>query len=112
MRYSYGTNDSYTTNSRSVSVPQLASIIKRDVEYGKWNIYEGGEADSITAHCRYQRKGFAFHSHLLIILNYFDFQQYLENIHVHSPKKHFFIHFPLKYLIFLKGKHIKKNRYE
>ena len=66
MRYSYGTNDSYTTNSRSVSVPQLASIIKRDVEYGKWNIYEGGRENSVTAHCRYQKKGFAFHSHLLI----------------------------------------------
>lgn len=66
MRYSYGTNDSYTTNSRTCSVPQLASIIKRDVDLGKWNIYEGGRTNSLTAKCRYKRNGFVYHSHLLI----------------------------------------------
>lgn len=67
MRYSYGTNDSYNPNrGRTITAKQLASIIKRDVNYGKWNIYEGGREDSSTATCRYKAKGFEFHSYLLI----------------------------------------------
>ena len=66
MRYSYGTNDSFTNGSRTASVKQLASIIKRDVDYGKWNIYEGGETHNYTAKCRYKRNGFIYHEHLLI----------------------------------------------
>lgn len=67
MRYKYGTNDSYTEGrGRSCSVPQLASIIKRDVECGKWNKYDGGEVNTRTATCRYSKKGFSFHSYLLI----------------------------------------------
>ena len=67
MRYFYGSNDSYYNGAgRTCSVPQLASIIKKDVEYGKWNLYDGGKANSVTAKCRYQRKGFAYHSYLLI----------------------------------------------
>lgn len=66
MRYSYGTNDSFTNGSRTASVKQLASIIKRDVDYGKWNIYEGGETNTRTAKCRYKRNGFIYHEHLLI----------------------------------------------
>lgn len=66
MRYSYGTNDSFTEGSRTASVKQVASLIKRDVEYGKWNIYEGGEANTRTAKCRYKRNGFVYHSHLLL----------------------------------------------
>lgn len=67
MRYIYGTNDSYTaTKGKTVTAKQLASIIKKDVDFGKWNVYEGGEVNSCTAHCRYSKKGFVYHSHLLI----------------------------------------------
>lgn len=39
MRYSYNIKDDYDPKrGRTISVPQLASIIKRDVEYGKWTI--------------------------------------------------------------------------
>lgn len=67
MRYKYGTNDSYSVHSgRTATAKQIASIIKRDVDYGKWNIYEGGKEDSVTAKCRYKRNGFVYHSYLLI----------------------------------------------
>lgn len=80
MRYIYGSNDSYTTTKgTTVTAKQLANIIKKDVELGKWNKYEGGEANSRTAHCRYARKGFAYHSHLLIYGNKKEFEK-LENL--------------------------------
>lgn len=80
MRYKYGTNDSYTEGKgRTCSVPQLASIIKRDVDYGKWNTYYGGEVNSRTAKCCYKKKGFSFHSHLLIYGKEEEFKR-LENL--------------------------------
>ncbi|MBQ2654106.1 MAG: hypothetical protein IJF83_11160 [Methanobrevibacter sp.] len=67
MRYVYGTNDSYlNTKGQTIPVKQLASIIKRDVEFGKWNIYEGGKENSSTAVCRYKRNGFTYHSQIMI----------------------------------------------
>lgn len=67
MRYYYGTNNSYSpSKGRTVSVPQLASIIKRDVECGKWNNYHGGTENNSTASCSYSKKGFIFHSRLFI----------------------------------------------
>ena len=67
MRYYYGTDDSYYRGKgRSVTVKQLASIIKRDVEFGKWNHYYGGRTNDITASCSYKRKGFVYHSRLFI----------------------------------------------
>ena len=67
MRYHYGTNDSYTNGyGTEIGVRKLASIIKNDVEMGKWNIYEGGRANSITAKCRYKKNGFEYHNYLLI----------------------------------------------
>jgi len=81
MRYKYGTKDSYTTfRGKTVTAKELASIIKRDVEYGKWNIYEGGETNSVTAHCRYQRNGFQYHEQLLIYGNKKEFKQLEELI--------------------------------
>ena len=76
MRYKYGTSDSYTTfKGKNVTVPELASIIKRDVEVGKWNLYEGGEEESTTAHCKYQRNGFQYHEQLLIYGSKKEFQR-------------------------------------
>lgn len=76
MRYSYGTNDSYNPRrGRTISVPQLASIIKRDVEYGKWNKYEGGKEDTSTASCKYHKKGFIYHERLFIYGTAKEFQQ-------------------------------------
>lgn len=80
MRYSYGTNDSYNPRrGRTISVPQLASIIKRDVEYGKWNKYEGGKEDTSTASCKYHKKGFIYHERLFIYGTKKEFKK-LENI--------------------------------
>lgn len=81
MRYIYGTNDSYsTTKGKTVTVKQLASIIKKDVDYGKWNKYEGGEVNNRTAHCRYSKKGFVYHSHLLIFGSKAEFKKLEELI--------------------------------
>ena len=67
MRYIYGTDDSYTTVKGTVATArQLATIIKRDVELGNWNLYDGGKSNTRTAKCRYSKKGFSYHSHLLI----------------------------------------------
>lgn len=76
MRYVYGTNDSYNNaKGRTVTAKQLASIIQRDVEFGKWNIYEGGETESQTAQCRYKRNGFVYHEQLIIYGNKKEFKQ-------------------------------------
>ena len=67
MRYSYGTNDSFSNSrGRTATAKQIASLIKRDVEYGKWNLYDGGKEDSWTASCRYSRKGFIYHERLFL----------------------------------------------
>lgn len=67
MRYIYGTDDSYsTTRGKRVTAKQLASIIKRDVDVGKWNHYYGGETDSRTAKCTYKKRGFVYHEQMLI----------------------------------------------
>ena len=76
MRYYYGTNDSYHNgDGRTVTAKQLASIIKRDVDYGKWNKYEGGKENTRTAHCRYMRKGFVYHSQLMIFGKQSEFEE-------------------------------------
>lgn len=81
MRYVYGTDDSYsTTRGVKCNVSQMASIIQRDVEFGKWNIYEGGETNNRTAHCRYKRNGFVYHGLLLIFGNEKEFKQLEELI--------------------------------
>ena len=80
MRYVYGTNDSHlNSKGRTIPVKQLASLIKRDVDFGKWNLYEGGEPNSVTAHCKYKRKGFIHHELLLIYGNEKEFKK-LEQI--------------------------------
>lgn len=67
MRYYYGTDDSFHHGTgRSATAKQIASIIKRDVEFGKWNHYYGGKTNDITASCSYRRKGFVFHGRLFI----------------------------------------------
>ena len=76
VRYVYGTNDSYSvTKGKTVTAKQLASIIKRDVNVGKWNQYNGGKTDSITAHCRYARKGFVYHERVFIYGTQKEFQK-------------------------------------
>lgn len=47
----------YTTSNGTVATArQLATIIKRDVELGKWNLYDGGKSNTRTAKCRYSKK--------------------------------------------------------
>jgi len=67
MRYSYGIKEGYDPKrGRTISVPQLASIIKRDVEYGKWNKYEGGLEGKSAASCSYSNGNFQYHEKLYI----------------------------------------------
>lgn len=67
MKYKYGTNDSYSNSSgRTATAKQIASLIKRDVEYGKWNKYDGGKEGSYIASCEYYRRGFVHHERLYI----------------------------------------------
>jgi len=67
MRYSYGVNDSFNPKrGRTISVPQLASLIKRDVGFGKWNNYHGGVEDNSAASCSYKANSFVFHERLFI----------------------------------------------
>ena len=80
MRYKYGTTDSYSNfKGKTVTAKELASIIKRDVDYGKWNLYEGGKSNSTIAHCRYKRNGFVYHEQLLIFGSKDEFKR-LENL--------------------------------
>lgn len=80
MRYYYGTNDSfYEGHGRTATAKQIASIIKRDVEYGKWNVYNGGKEDSTTASCKYQATSFTHHRQLFIKGQEKEFKE-LENL--------------------------------
>lgn len=64
MKYRYGTSEK--GESKQVTAKQLASIIKRDVEVGKWNHYNGGTDGSSPANCSYEQKGFCHHIKLFM----------------------------------------------
>ena len=66
MKCQYGTDDSTSTTFTETTVSELINIIKNDVENGKWNIYDGGKVDSVTAHCRFQKTGYVYHDQLRI----------------------------------------------
>lgn len=75
MRYYYGTIDKFIEEKgRTVTAKQLASIIKRDVDVGKWNIFNGGKQDA-SADCSYIKGNFTHHEHLYIIGNNKEFQE-------------------------------------
>lgn len=75
MRYKYEiTNHKTKFRGKTVTPTQLAKIIKRDVECGRWNTYDGG-SNTTTAHCRYQGKTFTYHEKLLIYGTKKEFQQ-------------------------------------
>lgn len=75
MRYVYGIAGNYSNSKgRTVTVKQLASIIKRDVEYGKWNIYRRRKNNDEPAHCKYERNGFTHHEELMIYGNQKEFE--------------------------------------
>lgn len=65
MRYKYGFNDNPTDSSRTATAKQIASIIKRDVDYGKWNTYNGGDKEH-GASVSYQNKSFNFHTKMFL----------------------------------------------
>ena len=76
MRYLYGTSDSHPNHrGRTATAKQIASLIKRDVSYGKWNLYDGGRENSWTASCRYSKRGFVYHERLFIYGTQREFQQ-------------------------------------
>ena len=66
MKYYYGTLDKFIEEKgRTVTAKQLASIIKRDVDVGKWNIFNGGKQNT-SADCSYKKGNFTHHEHLFI----------------------------------------------
>lgn len=76
MRYSYGIKEGYDPKrGRTISIPQLASIIKRDVEYGKWNNYHGGVEGKSAANCSYSTGNFTYHEKLYVYGTEKEFQQ-------------------------------------
>ena len=67
MKYYYGNISKFIKEKgNNVTAKQLASIIKRDVDYGKWNQYNGGTEESV-ADVSYTNNGFTHHEHLYII---------------------------------------------
>ena len=66
MRYIYGNENYNLPKGKTIPVKQLASLIKRDVEVGKWNIYNGGDKNHHSAKCKYEKNGFTYHEELLI----------------------------------------------
>ena len=76
MKYQYGTTDSYSINNGvTATVTEIASIIRKDVEAGKWNIYNGGMEESSTASCEYSRVGFEYHNRLYLYGTKEEFEQ-------------------------------------
>ena len=66
MKYYYGVFDNLIEEKgRTVTAKQLASIIKRDVDVGKWNIFNGRNKNT-SADCSYKQGGFTHHEHLFI----------------------------------------------
>lgn len=79
MKYYYGTLDKFIEEKgRTVTAKQLASIIKRDVDYGKWNIFNGGQKDT-SANCSYTKGNFTHHEKLYVTGSNKEFQE-LENL--------------------------------
>ena len=75
MRYYYGTIDKFIEEKgRTVTAKQLASIIKRDVDVGKWNIFNGGNKNT-SADCSYIKGNFTHHEHLFITGKAVEFQE-------------------------------------
>ncbi len=67
MKFYYGTNDSlFMGRKESISVEGLVEIIKKDVEDGKWNVYDGGRVNSVTATCRWSERARVTNDRLFI----------------------------------------------
>lgn len=64
MKYNYGVVPDFR-KSMIVRVPQLLSMIERDVKQGKWNTYEGGD-DKHCAKISYKGKSFEYGEHIFI----------------------------------------------
>lgn len=66
MKYYYGNVDKFIDNDgKTATAKQIASLIKRDVNYGKWNIFNGGSETSI-AEVSYKKGSFTHHEHMFI----------------------------------------------
>ena len=75
MRYYYGIVAKFiNSEGRNVTAKQLASIIKKDVKFGKWNLYTGGAEDSV-ADISYHNGDFTYHEHLFITGKPKEFQE-------------------------------------
>lgn len=64
MKYNYGVVDK--PEGRIIKAPALIDLLKRDVQQGKWNIYEGGTDGENTAKISYKGNGWEYGEHIFI----------------------------------------------
>lgn len=64
MMYNYGVVPNFKY-AKIVKVPQLVSMIERDVKQGKWNIYDGGDKKHYPR-ISYKSKSFTYGEHIFI----------------------------------------------
>ena len=91
MQYKYGVTDKFTNGEGIlIKAPQLISLIKRDVQRGKWNIYRGGDKKH-TAKISYKGKNWEYGEHIYIIGTQREIQ------HLENKLKQFLKVIPRKY---------------
>lgn len=67
MKCWFGTDDSiFMGRKQSISVEELADRIKEEADEGRWNTYNGGRSNSITACCLWSERGKITHDRLFI----------------------------------------------
>lgn len=80
MQYKYGVTGKFTKGEGIiVKAPQLIDLIRRDVNRGKWNLYEGGD-EKHAAKISYKGKGFTYGEHIFIIGSKREIQFFEEKI--------------------------------
>jgi hypothetical protein len=66
MKYKYGVvGKSTCKDGIIVKAPALISLLKKEVDSGKWNIYEGGD-DNHPAKISFKGKSFEYGEHMFV----------------------------------------------
>ena len=66
MRYKYDVISKTKEKGVIIKAPKLASLIKKEVSLGKWNIYDGGVDGKNTAKLSYKGKNWEYGEHMFI----------------------------------------------
>ena len=67
MKFWISTDDCiFVGRKQSISVEELADRIKEEADEGRWNCYNGGRSNSITACCLLSERGRVTHDRLFI----------------------------------------------